>query len=56
MSDKENLEPLTTRIPKPIGSKIRVYAARHRVSIQVIVTEALEEYLVKDRKEKKKKV
>jgi len=56
MPDKENLEPLTTRIPKATGNKVRVHAAKHRVSIQIIVTEALEEYLAKERKEKKKKV
>jgi hypothetical protein len=53
MADKQKLEPLTTRIPISLGTRLRVYRAKHRVSIQHLITKALEEYLAKGKKKKK---
>ena len=47
MADRQKLEPLTTRIPKTLGNKLRVRSAKDRKSIQEIVTKAIEEYLAK---------
>lgn len=56
MADKQRLEPLTTRIPIATGNKLRMHVAKNRgVSIQAVVTKALEDLFAKKGKKKKKK-